>query len=120
MAQLISEERVNQMSIIDAKICKTVGELIEHLKKFPSDANVLINGVTRTWECEGTTNPFVFSEDDTVYIMDKNHPDLNEAAMLEVLEAYGRGELDREAAFAKLEALESELRAADDRLRETS
>lgn len=38
------------------------------------------------------------------------------AAMLEVLEAYGRGELDREAAFAKLEALESELRAAEEAL----
>lgn len=66
------------MSIENAKICKTVGETIEHLKKFPADANVLINGVTRIWECEGTTNPLIFSEDGIVYIMDKNQPDLDE------------------------------------------
>ncbi|MEZ4385813.1 MAG: hypothetical protein R3A79_31130 [Nannocystaceae bacterium] len=35
------------------------------------------------------------------------------AAMLDVLDAFARGELDREAAFAQLEALESELAAAE-------
>lgn len=69
---------MNQMTISNGKICKTVGELIDHLKNFHPDTNVLINGVTRIWECEGTTNPLVFSEDNTVYIMDKNQPDLNE------------------------------------------
>lgn len=36
--------------------------------------------------------------------------------MLEVLDAYGRGELDREAAYAQLEQLEKELAEAEDAL----